>query len=179
MTDKNWAMLMNAALAGNEQAYASLLRELTHALRNFVRAALARTRLGGSDAEDVVQEILLAVHLKRHTWRSDEPLQPWLYAIARHKVVDHLRRNGRWITLDIDDFTDVLPGEEKQDGLSGDQIERALATLTSREGEAVRGCTIEGRSPQEVAARLGVTEGAVRVALHRGLASLARRFGKE
>jgi RNA polymerase sigma-70 factor (ECF subfamily) len=156
-----------------------LLRDLTHALRRFVCAALARTSVGGSEAEDVVQEILLAVHLKRHTWRTDEPLRPWLYAIARHKVIDHLRRNGRRITLNIDDFADVLPGEEKQDGLSGDQIERAVTSLSSREGQVVRGCTFEGRSLQEVAAHLGIAEGAVRVALHRGLANLARRFGKE
>lgn len=179
MTEKNWEILMNAALKGDEQAYASLLSDLTRILRNFVRTALARTNVGVADVEDVVQEILLTLHLKRHTWRNDEPLRPWLYAIARHKVVDHLRRSGRRVTLDIDDFADVLSGEARQDNITGEQIERALTSLSPRERQVIRYCTVEGRSTQEVAARLGLTEGAIRVALHRGLTNLARRFGKE
>lgn len=179
MTEKNWEILMNAALTGDEQAYASLLSDLTRILRNFVRTALARTNVGVADVEDVVQEILLTLHLKRHTWRNDEPLRPWLYAIARHKVVDHLRRSGRRVMLDIDDFADVLSGEARQDNITGEQIERALTSLSPRERQVIRYCTVEGRSAQEVAASLGLTEGAIRVALHRGLTNLARQFGKE
>jgi len=54
-------------------------------IRGIVRARGAG--LGEAAGEDVVQEVLMAVHAKRHTWRENEPVQPWLYAIARYKIV--------------------------------------------------------------------------------------------
>ena len=51
--------------------------------------------LGVEDSEDIVQDALLAMHLKRDTWDDSQPLEPWLRAIAHHKMVDHLRRRHR------------------------------------------------------------------------------------
>ena len=61
----------------------------------MARGAFSRAGVGDADVEDAVQETLLAIHLKRHTWDPEQPLAPWVYAIARHKVVDALRRRGR------------------------------------------------------------------------------------
>ena len=67
------AALLKASLAGDEQAYTDFLRRAAALVRAFVRH---RTRAGGVDAEDVVQETLLALHLKRHTWNQDRPVRP-------------------------------------------------------------------------------------------------------
>jgi DNA-directed RNA polymerase specialized sigma24 family protein len=83
---------MRAANRGDATAYRRLLQAVTPVLRGVVRARGAA--LGPEGCEDVVQEVLLAIHLKRQTWREDAPLRPWLYAIARHKVVDAFRAAG-------------------------------------------------------------------------------------
>lgn len=166
--------MLRRALAGDERQYACFLREV--ACR--VRAAASRrvAMVDGIDAEDVVQETLMAVHLKRHTWRSDQPVGPWIYAIARYKLVDAFRRRGRRIELDIADFENLLSVEET-DRPSERDIGRALDGLPAGQRNVVSAIGVEGRSIAETAARLGMKENAVRVALHRGLNAIAARFG--
>ena len=84
---------MRAANRGDAVAYARLLASLTPVLRGLARQSLSRTRLE-SDFEDVVQETLLAIHLKRHTWDETRPFGPWVRAIIRHKLIDAARRRG-------------------------------------------------------------------------------------
>jgi DNA-directed RNA polymerase specialized sigma24 family protein len=93
--DDPWSRMMTAAIAGDEGAYRRLLEDIGRSVRAMARGAFARAGVGDADVEDAVQETLLAIHLKRHTWDPEQPLAPWVYAIARHKVVDALRRRGR------------------------------------------------------------------------------------
>ncbi|RVA43452.1 sigma factor, partial [Mesorhizobium sp. M7A.F.Ca.CA.004.11.1.1] len=93
--------LMRAAIAGDERAYADFLHRIAALVRGFARRKIVQ---GGVDPEDVVQETLLAIHVKRHTWRQDAPVLPWIYAIARFKVIDAFRRRGRRIEIDVDDI---------------------------------------------------------------------------
>src|SRR5579871_4297557 len=95
LPDDHWSQNMRAAIAGDEGTYRRLLEDIARSVRAMARAAFARARVGDADIEDAVQETLLAIHLKRHTWDSRQPLAPWVYAIARHKIVDALRRRGR------------------------------------------------------------------------------------
>src|SRR5262245_11658890 len=88
----HWTMLMEQSLEGDCAAYHRLLTLLAPALRRVVRA---RAGSAGLDAEDVVQEVLLALHLKRNTWVRGTPVAPWVTAIARNKLVDAHRRRGR------------------------------------------------------------------------------------
>src|SRR5271156_4582777 len=93
--DDPWSEMMRASIAGDEGAYRRLLEDIGRSVRTMARSAFARARVGDADIEDAVQETLLAIHLKRHTWDPGQPLAPWVYAIARHKVVDAMRRRGR------------------------------------------------------------------------------------
>jgi RNA polymerase sigma-70 factor (ECF subfamily) len=167
---------MRAAIRGDSGAYHRLLRELAPVLRGMAGRSLARHKLGGDDAEDVVQETLLALHCKRHTWDDRQPFGPWVYAIARNKLIDNLRRRGRHIHLAIDDVAELLAGEERPAEFNGADAERLIARLKGREREIVVAISIEGASAREVAERLGMTEGAVRVALHRALRALAKAY---
>src|SRR5690349_24562567 len=92
-------MLMEQSLEGDCAAYHRLLSLLTPALRRAIRA---RAETVGLDAEDVVQEVLLALHLKRNTWIRGTPVAPWVAAIARNKLVDAHRRRGRRPEVSID-----------------------------------------------------------------------------
>lgn len=168
-----WDEWMRAANRGDRAAYAQLLRAIAPVLRGVVRARGAS--LGPEECEDVVQDVLLAIHLKRHTWDEGAPLRPWLYAIARHKVADAFRARGRRVTVPIEDFADVLPAADGPDPGTARDVNRALASLDPRAAEIVRAAGLHGESAAEIAGRLQMTEGAVRVALHRALKLLARR----
>ena len=164
---------MRRANAGDAAAYERLLKALAIGLRAAARRGFNRAGKSDADAEDVVQETLLAIHLKRHTWDASAPLGPWVRAIARNKLVDALRRRGRRIEIPIDDFADLLPDTAEQpSGIVAD-VARNLGALPERQRNVVQAIAVEGISISQTAVRLSVSEGAVRVALHRGLAALA------
>lgn len=167
-----WDLLMRAALDGDANAYRRLLDELARALRTNIRAMLARSAQGNADVEDLVQETLLAVHLKRHTWDTALPFAPWANAIARYKVIDALRRRGVRTHVALDDVVETLASPPAEDSAMGD-AERLILRLDARQQTIVRGVSIDGRSTGDVARELDMSEGAVRVALHRALKRLA------
>lgn len=173
MTDREteWASLFRAANAGDGQAYLRFLRAVTPVLRGIVRA---RGRSLDADAhEDIVQDVLIAIHTKRQTWDPAAPVLPWLYAITRHKVVDAFRRRGRAIHLPIEDLTEVLEAEAAPEPLAARDSAALIGRLDPRSAEIVRAISLKGDTPAEVGARLSMSEGAVRVALHRAI----RRMG--
>jgi RNA polymerase sigma-70 factor (ECF subfamily) len=169
---------MRAGIDGDAQAYRRLLDELARSLRAATRRGFAQAGVALNDVEDVVQETLLAIHLKRHTWNSDQPLGPWVRAIARHKLIDTLRRRGRRIEVPIDVVMDFLVADEPPSDLDRQDAERLVNGLRGRQQVIVRAISIEGQSIREVAERLDMNEGAVRVALHRGLKALAAMHRK-
>ncbi|MGH6871946.1 MAG: sigma-70 family RNA polymerase sigma factor [Rhizomicrobium sp.] len=169
--DDDWAGLMRAGLVGDEASYRRLLEGLAPVLRAIARRGLSRA--GTGDIEDVVQETLLAIHMKRHTWKTDQPFKPWLNAIARHKLIDVLRRRGRRGEVPIDGLEDVLPEPEQPAETSQGELARLVSRLDGRQLAVVRGISLNGDSIADTAQRLGMSEGAVRVTLHRGLKKLA------
>lgn len=172
-----WAALMRAALAGDAVAYQALLVALTPVLRASARRGCQRVGLMAADAEDVVQETLLAIHLKRQTWQPDMPIMPWVRAIARNKLVDTLRRRGRrGREIDIDDVSDVLAAAPEEDRSVVNDVAKHLHNLAPGQRNVVQAVAVDGISIRDTAQRLTMSEGAVRVALHRGLATLAVRL---
>lgn len=170
-----WTMLMEQSLDGDGAAYHRLLSLLTPALR---RAFRGRSESVGIDPEDVVQEVLIALHLKRNTWVRGTPVAPWVTAIARNKLVDAHRRRGRRPEISIDNVVETLRGDGEDDDERSLDIERALAGLPARQRQVLQAVSLEGHSAREAAAQLEMSEGAVRVTLHRGLKSLATLFRK-
>lgn len=169
-------MLMEQSLLGDCAAYHRLLSLLTPALRRAVRA---RAESVGLDAEDVVQEVLLALHLKRNTWVRGTPVAPWVAAIARNKMVDAHRRRGRRPEVSIDSVVDTLRSDGEGSEDRSLDLERAFAGLPPRQRQVLQAVSLEGHSAREAAARLDMSEVAVRVTLHRSLKSLAALFRKD
>lgn len=170
---------MRAGNAGDAEPYRRLLLQLTPVLRAVARRGLASAGMADTDAEDVVQETLLAIHLKRQSWDEDAPIGPWLRAIARHKMIDALRRRGRRTDLPLDGFVEFLAADGSEPSMLVADIERHLERLPAGQRNVVRAIAVEGASIGEAAARLSMTNGAVRVALHRGLRALAAKFNGE
>lgn len=167
---------MRAALGGDAGAYRTLFEQLSSALSKQVSGNLNRSGQGNIDVDDIVQEALLAVHLKRHTWDTSRPFLPWVKAVTRYKIIDAFRRRRSYI--EIDDLRDVLPGEQPMNSERGDAL-RLIAELPSRDQMIVTAISLEERPPNVVALELGMSEGALRVALHRALKKLAALYRKE
>lgn len=163
--------LLRAANRGDQRAYVAFLTAITPVVRGIARSR--GSGLGAEICEDIVQETLLALHQKRHTWREDLPVRPWLYAIVRFKVVDAFRARGRRVHLQIDEFAEVIPAEPDLDPTVRSDAERVIAQLDERSARIVTAIGLEGASISEVSAALDMTETAVRVALHRGLKKLS------
>lgn len=167
----DWSVLMRAALRGDAPAYKVLLTEMAPVLRGIVRA-----RAPGMDAdwcEDVVQDTLMAIHLKRATWDADQPLRPWVYAITRHKLVDAFRKRGRAVHLPVEDFAEQLETQPDSDPLEGRDAQALINRLPSRDAALLRCLALEEHGSEECGRRLGLAPGALRVALHRALKRLA------
>lgn len=159
-------------MAGDEDAYRQLLVSMAPHLRAVARSRCRSLGAPGDEIEDLVQEVLLTIHLKRGTWDQSRPIVPWVVAITHNKLIDVLRRRGRH-TVPIEDFVDSLKAEDQAPELSAREIDSLLACLTPQQREIVRSISLNGSSIRETADRLQMTEGAVRVTLHRALKALA------
>jgi RNA polymerase sigma factor (sigma-70 family) len=177
--EMQWADWMRAGLAGDGAAYRDLLEAIAPRLRKFASGGLARAGIGNADAEDVVQEILLAIHLKRQTWMSDQPFLPWLNAIARHKLIDVMRRRGRRGEIPIEGLIEILPDESAAPETSQNELSRLVARLDGKQQSVVSAISLDGDSIRDTATKLGMSEGAVRVTFHRGLKKLASLYRGE
>jgi RNA polymerase sigma-70 factor, ECF subfamily len=165
---------MRAAQRGCQEAYGRLLTDISNTFRHLAAGDMRRYGLQASDGEDVLQEILLAVHLKRHTWRPEHPFLPWLRAIARHKVIDFVRRRSRRSELPIDDFPDVFPAPQPEADMTV-PLQQALLELPRRQREVIEELAVGGASVADTAVKLRMSRGAVYVAFHRALATISAK----
>lgn len=174
MTDSETRLkaLMLRGLDGDTAAY----RECLALLGVRLRAYFMRRMSGApGDVEDLVQETLLAVHLKRSTWDSAQSFTVWAHAVARYKLIDHWRRRRIRHALPLDDHAEFLVADEPDPGV-GVELSRALETLPERQRRLVNDVKLTGLSLAEAGARAGISEGAAKVALHRALKALAERM---
>ena len=174
--EDEWTGLMRLAISGDSAAYHRLLKAITPVLRAASRRGLARAGQSVDQSEDIVQDILLAVHLKRHTWDANAPFAPWLFAVARNKLIDALRRRGKRVFVNIDDFAETLADQPAAETASPTEVAAQLETLPARQRDVLRSIAVESASIKDTAAKFAMSEGAVRVALHRGLASLTAKL---
>src|SRR5882762_1139241 len=125
--------LMLAGLDGDAAAHKALLTRLSANLRAYFKTHLARIGRGPTDAEDLVQETLIALHARRHTYDRSKPLTPWVYAIARYRLVDFLRRTRTSMTDVAIDEADQVPADDDPSSVeSGLDLEKLMAQLRAR-----------------------------------------------
>ncbi len=165
--------LMVAALAGDGVAYHRLLKTLTPHLRAYFARRLNRA----AEAEDLVQETLIAIHSKRASFDTAQPFTAWLYAIARYKLIDYLRKSGIRKTVALEE-ADAITAESDSDAAEAARdVEHLLATLPDAKRTLLRKVKLEGLSTAEAAAATGMSESAVKVGVHRSLQALMKRIG--
>ena len=170
--------LMCAGLRGDAEAHRALLMLVSGRLRAYFKTRLARIRHGAVEAEDLVQETLLALHTRRHTYDSSQLFTPWLYGIARYKFLDYLRRTRASLhDVPVDEAPDV--GVEDAASIeSSYDVHQLLNSLSPKMQQAIRYVKLEGLSVAEASARTGMSPSAVKVSVHRGLKALGRLIAK-
>ena len=172
--------LMVAGLEGDAAAHKMLLEKLSVQLRGYFKAQLGRYGRDPVEAEDLVQEVLIAVHTRRHTYDRSQLLTPWVYAIARYKFSDYLRRSKISRTdVPIEDAEALTAYNDSAQVESNLDLDKLLAGISPKTRQAIQYVKLEGLSVSEAAARSGVSESAVKVAVHRGLKALATMITKK
>jgi RNA polymerase sigma factor (sigma-70 family) len=181
--EEDWAAAMRAERRGDAAAYRRLLAEIAIVLRRIIRARLARLGLNSSNTEDLIQEVLIGLHTKRHSWDESRPFLPWLHAILRYKLTDAVRqwrREARYLSdQSLDDWSEIFAAPEEDPDRALVDVERHVDGLPGSQREVVRALALDGASVRETAQRFGRSEGAIRVTLHRALARLAAAAGIE
>lgn len=168
--------LLVCGLSGDRPAYHLFLQEMSTHLRAYFRH-----RLGGlpDDVEDLVQEVLLAVHIQRHTYDPAQPVTAWIHAIARYKMVDLLRRRGRHeaCNVPLDEESDLLESTDNDAGDARRDVIQLLEQLPDRQRLPIQHVKLDGLSVAEAARLTGMSQSAVKVGVHRGLKALAAKIG--
>ncbi len=162
-----WGLLMAAAQQGHAASYRRLLDEMRRWLNRFYTR-----RLPPAFVEDAVQDTLIAIHEKRHTYDPQRPFKPWLMVVARHKWIDRLRSISRSAAEDLSD--DVAVEDHESSVTSAVVLERLLGQLKHAQALAIRLVKLEGFSVEETSMRTGQSCALVKVNVHRGLSHLAR-----
>lgn len=169
MNETELANLMRLARTGDRRAYEELLRGLVPIFKSYY---LRRVRDYLVEVDDFVQECLLAVHQRQITYDVARPLLPWVYAIARHKLIDRFR--ARKEVLNLSDIDAAVSGYDSEPALSAKlDVETLLERASPKQKTAIIATKIRGESIAEHAVAAGVSESDVKVSVHRGLKALS------
>lgn len=174
--DERWRDLMRAAQGGNSFAYARLLEELTPVVRGMVR----RKWHNLNDVEDIVQDVLLSVHLVRHTYDASRPFGPWLGTITSRRIADFARkvvaRQANETTVETMPETFSVDDTKTDQDASDDRGEvlRALAGLSPPQRQAIELMKLRGLSLEEASAVTGKSVTALKVTVHRAMKVMRR-----
>ena len=166
------ARLMRQAQEGQSAAYGELLRAVTPRLRSEIRR---RHRfLAPHDVEDVVQEVLLSLHLVRGTYDASRPFWPWLMAIAHNRMVDSVRRQARRDAREttVEQLPDSAAEDANESYGDPEALRQALRRLSPGQRQAIELVKIREMSLKEASAASGMNVAALKVAVHRGIRAL-------
>lgn len=146
--------LMRLAQSGDAAAYRLLLERLSRLLRRYFRRRLARMGRSVADAEDLMQDTLVAIHTRRHTYDPAQPFTPWMHAIAHYKLVDHARRTSAAMSdVPLETAGEIVAPYSSSAVDSGLDVSKLLAQLPERSRSIIRDTKLHGLSIAETAAR--------------------------
>ncbi len=158
--------LLRAGIGGDKVSYARFLTEISPLLRRMIQV-----KVPASDAEDVLQEVLISIHKARHTYDGKRPVMPWLAAITHFRVTDYLRKHYASMkhqTIDIEDVKEFLSNVTQND-TSPEGIEELLKDVPEKQKRILIMMHVEGFTARQVGEQLNMNESAVKVAAHRAL----------
>jgi len=137
---------MTRAQAGDREAYRSLLDNLGPEVMAYLRRRLHNPQ----DVDDVYQEVLLAIHMSRHTYERGLPVTAWVRAIARYKLIDCLRASGHDVrTIPLDDAEIAVDDTAQIE--AGIVVRQGVAALPETLRVPIQAVKLDGDSPRDLA----------------------------
>ncbi|HEX8865853.1 MAG TPA: sigma-70 family RNA polymerase sigma factor [Lentzea sp.] len=179
------ASFVNEAVAGDRRAVERLLASVRPLVSRYCRARVGRNERAYASADDVAQEVCLAVLTALPTYRDQgRPFLAFVYGIAAHKVADAHRVSARNRSEPVAEVPDgpsltVDPEENALLGSLSKRLGQLLESLPDKQREILLLRVVVGLTAEETAEAVGSTPGAVRVAQHRALAKLRSSVGVE
>ncbi|WNJ58342.1 sigma-70 family RNA polymerase sigma factor [Nocardia seriolae] len=171
-----------AAAQGDRAALSHVLESIRPLVVRYCRARIGSAERGQLSADDVAQEVCLAVMtaLPRYQGR---PFMAFVYGIASHKVADAHRNSARNKADAMAEVPDVIstdqgPEQRALESETSRQMNALLATLPEKHREILILRLVMGLSAEETAVAVGSTAGAIRVAQHRALAKLKSQVAR-
>ncbi len=162
---------MNESLHGNQESYHSLLSRVSVMIRGYLTNSMGSQMRTPEKVEDLVQDVLLAIHRKKHLYRTNMPILPWLFAIARYRLIDTVRAEKRRPTLV--EWDDTLDPVDPAQAIASDeqlfQIEELLECLSIKQKQILILAKAEGMPLVEIANRFQMSLSAVKVTVHRSI----------
>ena len=138
------------------------------AIHDSFNALVRRCELGAGPPFNIT------LHTRRHTYDRSQLLTPWVYAVARYRLVDYLRRTKASIRdVPIEEATEVFADDDATAVDSGLDLVKLMAQLTPKARQAIQFVKLDGLSVSEAATRAGMSQSAIKVSVHRGLRALA------
>lgn len=175
--------LFLSSMNGDEKSYALFLERIAGMLRSYLKRSVHPGRVSQEQIEDLIQDVLLAVHQKRSTYRTDMPLMPWLFSITRYRLIDSYRAEGRKPlirafdeTFNVDDIADTSAVENTS---SKADLEVVMSCLSEKQKQVLHLAKVEELPLAEVGTRMNMSLSAVKVTIHRAMELLKRNAGKE
>jgi RNA polymerase sigma-70 factor (ECF subfamily) len=178
--EADWSVMMALSQQGDAETYRRLLQAITP----YLRALAHRLGLGGPDLEDAVQDVLLTIHSIRHTYDPTRPFAPWLTAVARHRLLDRLRRRVRQSgrETELTEFHETFAAAEtnlpEMAGEAG-RLKAAISALPEGQRRAIEMLKLKEMSLKEAAQASGQSETALKVSVHRAIKRLRVLLGGE
>lgn len=177
---------MRRSLLGEQEAYRKFLSWALNFTRMIAKKRFAQWGIGSDGLlDDFVQEVILVIHKKRHTYSTALPVEPWVAGIIKFKSIDHLRNavhQNRMISES--EFPQGLDQLQISAGAEDEvtraaELAEALSCLNAKQRNLLHLAKIDGLSMKEIAQKTGASESSVKVSLHRTMKSLRKRFGKK
>lgn len=165
--------LLLKAQAGDHTAYEVFLREGALILQAYFRKRLP----SAADVEDVMQETLMSIHKARHTYAGDRPLAPWIYAIASNRLIDFFRRyrvRMQQEQMNRPELETAPAATPLETSAQFDAVMQAMDSISETQKRVIELLKLQSLSVKEVAARLEMSESAVKVNAWRGYEAIRK-----
>lgn len=159
--------LMMESIKGNDSSYEAFLSLSGTQLRKFICKINK-----GQEREDIVQETLIAIHLKRHTYDPKYPIIPWIFQIAKYKNIDFWRKNKIATEVYFDNKEAAVMVSSREQNEIFDQITEGL---NETQKKIISLAKVEGYSIEEISKKLNISAGSVKVMIHRCMKFLKER----
>ena len=189
--DQTWEALeaqlksqMIAALAGDREAYRCFLGKVGQIVKSYLLKSSRSWKGSPERVEDLTQEVLLSIHKKRETYETSLPILPWIYAIARYRLIDSIRSDAaqKLRALDWDENIEELAMQAPEETGGGsaalevaEELHDVMESLTEKQKKILVMAKLEEVPLDEIARQVGISLSNVKVTIHRTLQALRNR----